>query len=379
MEKKRIYLASPTTYTEEQAYIREAFQTNWIAPLGPHVNQFEKEVAAYAGCRDCAALSAGTAAIHLAVKLLDVKEGDVVLCSSLTFSATANPVAYEKGKLVFVDSEPDTWNMSPQALERGLMKYPEAKAVILVHLYGIPAKLNEIVDICGRYQVPLIEDAAESLGSVYGGQQTGTFGVMGIYSFNGNKIITTSGGGMLASNDEKLTERARFLATQARESERHYEHQAIGYNYRMSNVLAGIGRGQLLHLNEHIAKKRKIYMYYREALAGLPEIRMNPYWEEESEPNFWLSAMTIDAQSAVSPTDVMTALEAENIECRPVWKPMHMQPVFRACDFIPHYEEGSRSVSEDIFARGLCMPSDIKNTEEDMERIISIVKKLFKK
>ena len=370
-------MASPTMHGEEQKYIKEAFDTNWLAPLGPHVNAFEKELAQYVGIADCAALSSGTAALHLAVKLLGINQGDTVLCSSLTFSASANPVAYEKGQLVFVDSEPDTWNMSPEALERALQKHPEAKAVILVHLYGTPAKMDEIRDICSCYKVPIIEDAAESLGAVYKGRQTGTFGAIGIYSFNGNKIITTSGGGMLACNDPQVTEKARFLATQAREPARHYEHKEIGYNYRMSNVLAGMGRGQLEHLDEHIEKKRWIYETYRTAFSDIPEITMNPYDAENSTPNFWLSGMAIALQSKVKPLDVMKALEEENIESRPVWKPMHMQPVFAGCEFFSHSAGDERPVSEEVFERGLCLPSDIKNTEEDMEKIIGIIKDLF--
>lgn len=376
MEQKRIYMASPTMHGEEQQYIKEAFDTNWIAPLGPNVNLFEKELAAYTGSRSCAALSAGTAALHLAMKLLDIKEGDVVLCSSLTFSATVNPAAYEKAKLVFVDSEKETWNMSPAALEKALGKYPDARAVILVHLYGTPAKINEILDICNRHQIPLIEDAAESLGALYNDRQTGTFGLMGVYSFNGNKIITTSGGGMLVSEDESLISRARFLATQARETKRHYEHKVLGYNYRMSNILAGIGRGQLLHLDEHIAAKKNLYETYQKAFEGYP-IQMNPYIEETSKPNFWLSCMTIEEGCKIRPLDIMEALEAENIECRPIWKPMHLQPVFASCDFITEGIKEERPVSEDLFERGLCLPSDIKNTEEDMQKIISIIKNLF--
>jgi dTDP-4-amino-4,6-dideoxygalactose transaminase len=378
MEKKRIYMASPTMHGEEQLYIKEAFDTNWLAPLGPHVNAFERELAQYVGIADCAALSSGTAALHLAVKLLGIRQGDTVICSSLPFSASANPVAYEKGKLVFVDSEPETWNMSPEALNRALEAHPEAKAVILVHLYGTPAKMDEIRDICSHYKVPVIEDAAESLGAVYKGQQTGTFGSIGIYSFNGNKIITTSGGGMLACSDPKLTEKSRFLATQAREPARHYEHREIGYNYRMSNVLAGMGRGQLKHLDEHIAKKRWIYENYTEAFGDIQEIAMNPYDAKSSTPNFWLSCMTIAPESKVKPLDVMKALEEENIECRPVWKPMHMQPVFAECKFYSHRTGEDRPVSEDIFERGVCLPSDIKNTGEDMEKIVGIIRGLFK-
>ncbi len=376
MEKKRIYLSSPTTHGEEQAFVKEAFDTNWVAPLGPHVNAFEKEVAAYTGCGHAAALSAGTAAIHLALKLLQVEQEDVVLVPDLTFSATCNPIVYEKAKPVFIDAEPDTWNMSPEALARAYEKYPNPKAVIVVHLYGTPAKLDEIMAICQAYGTPLVEDAAESLGSTYKGRHTGTFGRLGIYSFNGNKIITTSGGGMLVSADEEATKQATFLATQARDPARHYQHSQIGYNYRMSNVTAGIGRGQLLHLEEHKAAKKAIYAQYKEAFADIPEISMNPM-NPDGDANNWLSGMMIDKDCDVTPDMVMDALEQQvNAECRPIWKPMHLQPVFAAYDFFPHNGDGS-SVGEYIFDRGLCLPSDIKNTPEDMEQIIRTVRACF--
>ncbi len=376
MEKKRIYLSSPTTHGEEQAFVKEAFDTNWVAPLGPHVNAFEKEVAAYTGCGHAAALSAGTAAIHLALKLLQVEQEDVVLVPDLTFSATCNPIVYEKAKPVFIDAEPDTWNMSPEALVRAYEKYPNPKAVIVVHLYGTPAKLDEIMAICQAHGTPLVEDAAESLGSTYKGRHTGTFGRLGIYSFNGNKIITTSGGGMLVSADEEATKQATFLATQARDPARHYQHSQIGYNYRMSNVTAGIGRGQLLHLEEHKAAKKAIYAQYKEAFADIPEISMNPM-NPDGDANNWLSGMMIDKDCDVTPDMVMDALEQQvNAECRPIWKPMHLQPVFAAYDFFPHNGDGS-SVGEYIFDRGLCLPSDIKNTPEDMEQIIRTVRACF--
>lgn len=373
---KRIYLSSPTMHGEELQFVNEAFDTNWVAPLGPHVNAFEKELAAYVNTGHAAALSAGTAAIHLALKLAGVKAGDTVFASTLTFSATCNPICYEGAKPVFIDAEPDTWNMSPDALRRAFEKYPQTKVVIVANLYGVPAKLNEILEICEEYGAILIEDAAESLGATYKGKQTGTFGKYGIFSFNGNKIITTSGGGMLVSESEEDMNKARFLATQAREPERHYEHKEIGYNYRMSNVLAGIGRGQLLHLDEHIAKKKAIYMAYKDAFAEIPAITMNPYDESCMEPNYWLSCITIDADSPVKPLDIMVLLEKENIESRPIWKPMHLQPVFAGCDYFSHYEDGS-SVSEDVFNRGVCLPSDIKNTPEEMAKIIEMIKGLF--
>ena len=374
MDKKRIYLSCPTMHGEEQEFVKEAFDTNWVAPLGPNVNAFEKEMAAYTGAGYASALSAGTAAIHLALRVLGIGEGDVVFVSSLTFSATCNPIVYEKATPVFIDSEEDTWNMSPKALEKAFEKYPNPKAVIVVHLYGTPAKLDEIMAICEKHNVPLIEDAAESLSSTYKGKQTGTFGKIGIYSFNGNKIITTSGGGMMVSDEEALTKQATFLATQARDAARHYQHSQIGYNYRMSNVTAGIGRGQLLHLDEHKALKKKIYSRYKEAFADIPELTMNPL-NPDGDSNCWLSCVTIEKGCPVTYEQIMDALEAENIESRPIWKPMHLQPVFADCDFVTVNETGS--VSEDIFNRGLCLPSDIKNTEEDMELIIGIIRKLF--
>ena len=373
--RKRIYLSSPTMHGKEQEFVKEAFDTNWVAPLGPNVNGFEKELAEYVGTDHAAALDSRTAAIHLALKLAGVKAGDIVFVPTLTFSATCNPVAYEKAVPVFIDSEVDTWNMSPEALEKAFEKYPSPKAVIVVHLYGTPAKLNEITAICKKYGTILIEDAAESLSSTYRGKQTGTFGKFGIYSFNGNKIITTSGGGMLVSEDGELIQRARFLSTQARDPARHYQHSQIGYNYRMSNVTAGIGRGQLLSLEEHKRLKKAIYEKYREAFSDLDEIRMNPL-NPEGDANCWLSCMTIAKGSKVTKDMVLDALEEENIEARPIWKPMHLQPVFADCDFITLYE-GGKSLSEDIFDRGLCLPSDIKNTDEDMERIIRIIRELF--
>lgn len=375
MDRKRIYLSSPTMHGEEQKYVQEAFDTNWVAPLGPNVNAFEQEIAAYTGCGHAAALSAGTAAIHMALKLLHVERGDVVFVSDLTFSASCNPIIYENGTPVFIDSEPDTWNMSPQALRRAFEKYPHPKAVICVHLYGTPAKLDEIMAICEEHQVPLVEDAAESLGSTYRGRHTGTFGKYGIYSFNGNKIITTSGGGMFVSAEEAAAKRVTFFATQSRDPARHYQHSEIGYNYRMSNVTAGIGRGQLLHLEEHKKRKQEIYRQYQAAFADVPEISMNPL-NPDGDANCWLSGMLIAKESKVTPDMVMDALEEINAESRPIWKPMHMQPVFAGEDFMPHYEDG-RSVGEDVFARGLCLPSDIKNTDEDMELIIRTVRECF--
>lgn len=376
MESKRIYLSCPTMHEWEKKYVDEAFASNWIAPVGPHVNAFEKEITDYVGVQHAAALSSGTAAIHLAVKLLGIGAGDVVFCSSLTFAASCNPIRYENATPVFIDSEPDTWNMSPRALEKAFEKYPNPKAVICVHLYGNPAKLDEIMAICKKHNVPMIEDAAESLSATYKGKQTGTFGKFGIFSFNGNKIITTSSGGMLVSDDQEAIEKARFLATQARDAARYYQHSQLGYNYRLSNVDAGIGRGQLKSLDLHRKLKQDIYRTYREAFADIPEIAMNPL-NPDGESNCWLSCMTIEEGAGVTPNQIMDALEAENIESRPIWKPMNLQPVYADCDFFSHNEEGQISVGEDIFNRGVCLPSDVKNTKEDMERIIRIVRGVF--
>ena len=310
----------------------------------------------------------------MALKALDVKKEDIVLCSDLTFSATVNPVIYENATPVFIDSEKESWNMDPKALEKAFEKYPNPKAVIVVHLYGTPAKIEEIKSICDKHNVPLVEDAAESLGATYKGKQTGTFGKYGIYSFNGNKIITTSGGGMLVSNDEERVAKVRFWATQAREKARHYEHKEIGYNYRMSNILAGIGRGQLKVLDERIGQKTNIYNNYKEGFKDIPDIEMQPI-PENTKPNHWLSVITLKENSKVKPLDIMEALEKENIESRPVWKPMHMQPVFKDYDFIKVEEE---SVSEDLFERGVCLPSDTKMTKEEQNKVIEIIKSLWK-
>ena len=373
---ERIFLASPHMSDEgyEQQYVKEAFDTNWIAPLGENVNKFEEELAQYVGSKYAAALSAGTAAIHMALKALDIKEGDIVFCSSLTFSATANPIIYQNATPIFIDSEKETWNMNPKALEKAFEKYPSPKAVILVHLYGTPAKIGEIKDICNKHKVPLVEDAAESLGATYQGKQTGTFGKYGIYSFKGNKIITTSGGGMLVSEDEERIQKVRFWVTQAREKERHYEHKELGYNYRMSNIVAGIGRGKLKVLNERIEQKKKIYYAYKEAFKDISDIEMQPV-PENAKPNHWLSVITIKENSRVKPIDIMLTLEKKNIESRPVWKPMHKQPIFEKYDFI---KVEDRAVSEDIFERGVCLPSDTKMTKEQQDRIIKLTKELWK-
>ncbi|MBS7299347.1 MAG: aminotransferase class I/II-fold pyridoxal phosphate-dependent enzyme [Eubacteriales bacterium] len=372
---EKIWLSSPTMHGEEQKFVKEAFDTNWVAPLGKNVTEFENEIARYIGCRAAAAMTAGTHALHLAFKLAGVTSGDVVLCSDLTFAATVNPVSYEGGVQVFIDSERETWNMNPEALEEGLKKYNgRVKAVVVANLYGTPAKLDEIVELCDRYNVVLIEDAAESLSATYKGRQTGTFGRYNAISFNGNKIITTSGGGMFLSDDEEAVQKVRFYSTQARDPAPWYQHSEIGNNYRMSNIVAGIGRGQLLHLDEHKSLKKAIYERYERAFADMP-VTMNPYLPY-TEPNFWLSCITIDndAMGSVTPEKIRLALEAENIEARPIWKPMHMQPVYANNDYIT---VNGDDVGADIFERGICLPSDIKMTEEQQERVIKIIKGLF--
>ena len=310
----------------------------------------------------------------MAFKALGITNNDIVFCSSLTFSATANPIIYQNATPVFIDSEKETWDMDPRALEKAFKKYPNPKAVIVVHLYGTPAKIEEIRDICNKHNVPLVEDAAESLGTTFNKKQTGTFGKFGIYSFNGNKIITTSGGGMLVSDNNERIQKVRFWATQSREPARHYEHKEIGYNYRMSNICAGIGRGQLKVLDKRIEKKTNIYERYKRAFEGISEIKMQPYMAN-SKPNHWLSAIILDKTSKIKPIDIIEALEKENIESRPIWKPMHMQPFFKDYDFITLEKE--KSIAQDIFERGVCLPSDTKITDEEQKKVIKIIKKLF--
>lgn len=372
---KKVFLASPHMSKEgyEQEYVKEAFDTNWIAPLGANVNNFEKELAEYVGAGHAAALSSGTAAIHMGLQALGVQKDDIVFCQALTFSASANPIVYKEATPVFIDSEYETWNMDPKALEKAFEKYTP-KAVIVVHLYGIPAKMDEIMKICQKHNVPILEDAAESLGATINGKQTGTFGKFGAFSFNGNKIITTSGGGMLVSDDEERIAKVRFWATQSREKFRYYEHKEIGYNYRLSNISAGIGRGQLKVLDERIAEKTNIHNTYKEGFKNIKEIQMQPYMQN-SKPNFWLSAIILDKDSKVTPLQIIEALEKENIESRFIWKPMQLQPVFADRDFITLNESGS--VSEDIFSRGVCLPSDTKMTKEEQAKVIEIIKGLF--
>lgn len=369
---KRIYLASPHMGGAEQAYVAEAFETNWVAPLGPNVNEFEKELAQKVGISHATALSSGTAAIHLGLKALGVTKGDVVFCSTLTFSASCNPIIYEGATPVFIDCERHSWNMSPSALRKAFEDY-KPKAVVVVHLYGQNADIDEIKAICDEHQVPILEDAAESLGATYKGQASGTHGEIGIYSFNGNKIITTSGGGMMISNSQDYVDKARFWATQAREAARHYEHKELGYNHRMSNVLAGIGRGQLQVLETRIVQKKAIFKRYEEAFKEIEGIEMMPI-REYGEPNYWLSCAILDESCLVKPLDIIVALEEANIESRPIWKPMHLQPVFK--DY-PYYIAEEKSVSDDIFNRGLCLPSDTKMSVEEQEYIIQIIKNFF--
>ncbi len=368
--KNKIYLASPHMSDEgyEMQYIKEAFDTNWIAPLGKNVNEFENEFAAKVGIKAAAALISGTSAIHMALKAAGVGEGDIVFCQSLTFSATANPIIYQNATPVFIDSDYKTWNMDPKALEEAFEKYPNVKAVLVVHLYGLSADMDKIVELCNKHNVVLIEDAAESLGTYYKGKHTGTFGDYGIFSFNGNKIITTSGGGMLVSDNEERIAKVRFWATQSRDQARHYQHSELGFNYRMSNIVAGIGRGQLKVLDQRVEKKKYIFEFYKRELSGLEGVEFMPI-NEWNEPNYWLSCMTLREQ--VRPLDIMEALESENIESRPIWKPMHMQPVFEGYDFI------GEGVSEKIFESGVCLPSDTKMTDEDLNRVCNVIKGLW--
>lgn len=371
----KIWLSSPHMGGNEQKFVNDAFDTNWIAPLGPHVNGFEDDIVAFTGAKHAAALSAGTAAIHLALVMLGVKAGDEVICQSMTFSASANPIAYQGAVPVFVDSERDTWNMDPEKLKEAIKERFAAgkkpKVIIPVHLYGMPAKMDEIMQIAKDYDIPVIEDAAEALGSTLDGQAMGTFGDLGILSFNGNKIITTSGGGALISDNEEYIKKARFLATQARDNAPHYEHTHIGYNYRMSNVCAGIGRGQMEVLTDRVEQRRKNFEFYKEQLADLKGIS---FLEEPAGyySNRWLSTILVDpAASGTDREKIRLHLETDNIESRPLWKPMHMQPVFMDA---PYYGSG---VSEELFANGLCIPSGSNLTEEDLNRVVGKIKELF--
>lgn len=422
--KNKIWLSSPTMHGEELKYVTEAYETNWMSTVGANINEIERIVCEKLGCGHAVALSAGTASLHMAVKLAGERiygqtklgkgalVGHRVFCSDMTFDATVNPVVYEGGVPVFIDTEYDTWNMDPAALEKAFEMYPDVKVVVLVHLYGVPAKIDEIRAICDKHGAILIEDAAESMGATYKGRQTGTFGEYNCISFNGNKIITGSSGGMLLTDDEEAANKVRKWSTQSRENAPWYQHEELGYNYRMSNVIAGVVRGQLLHLEEHIAQKKEIYMRYKEGFKDLP-VSMNPYDAENSEPNFWLSCMLIDedamcrqvrgekealyiSESGKScPTEILETLAKYNAEGRPIWKPMHMQPIYRMNAFVTREGNGRAKtnayvggraigkdgkpldVGMDIFDRGLCLPSDNKMTAEEQDVIIEIIKRCF--
>ena len=404
--EKKIWLSSPTMHGEELKYITQAYETNWMSTVGENINEVERTAQEYIGCKHTVALSAGTAALHLAVKLTGVKHGDYVFCSDMTFAATVNPIVYEGGIPIFIDSERDTWNMDPQALEKAFELYPDVKVVIVANLYGTPAKLDEIKAICDKYHAILIEDAAESLGAIYKGKQTGTFGNYNVISFNGNKIITGSSGGMLLTDNEEAANKARKWSTQSREAAPWYQHEELGYNYRMSNVIAGVVRGQFKYLDEHIAQKKAIYQKYKEGFKDLP-VTMNPFIEDIMEPNYWLSCLLINEEAMCKqvrsenetlyidepgkscPSEILETLTKYNAEGRPIWKPMHMQPIYATNPFVTRYGNGRAQsnayikgkvvdVGMDIFNRGLCLPSDNKMTIEEQEAIIEIIKGCFK-
>ena len=373
--KKRIYLSPPNIGEFEKKYIQDVFTSNWIAPLGPQVDAFEREMYEYIGVKYALALSSGTAAVHLALRILGIKENDIVFCSSLTFAASANPILYEKAIPAFIDSDRETWNMCPIALEKAMEIYRKKnnlpKAVIVVNLYGQSADYDNILAICDAYNIPVIEDAAESLGATYKDKQSGNFGIMSILSFNGNKIITTSGGGMLLSNNEDYIKQARFLATQARDSALHYEHSQLGFNYRMSNVLAAIGRGQLKVLDDRVASKRKVFERYYRAFSGIEGIEFMPE-ANYGKSNRWLTVITINpAKTGIDRTRLIKILEENDIESRPVWKPMHLQPLYKGFEYFTR-EEGI-SISDQLFIQGLCLPSGSNLSEKDLDRIITII------
>ena len=390
--EKKIWLSSPTMHGEELKYVTEAYETNWMSTVGANINEAERQICEKVGCKYAVGLSCGTAALHLAMILAGVKPGDKVFCSDMTFAATVNPVLYEKAEPIFIDSEYETWNMDPAALERAFSLYPEVKVVVLVHLYGTPAKIDEIKAVCQKHNAILVEDAAESLGATYKGVQTGTFGDVSCISFNGNKIITGSSGGMLLTDDETAANKARKWSTQSRENAPWYQHEDVGFNYRMSNVIAGVVRGQIPYLEEHIAQKKAIHNRYKEGFKDLP-VTMNPYDPAVCEPNFWLSCMlihkdamceqTLGVTSATyktepgksCPMEILDAIAALNAEGRPIWKPMHLQPIYDGSKFVAA-EEGKDNVS-DIFSRGLCLPSDNKMTAQEQDVIIAAVRSCF--
>lgn len=414
MEKfqNKVWLSSPTMHGPELEYVTEAYETNWMSTVGKNIDEAERLACEKVGCRYAVALSAGTAALHMAVKLAGVRPGEKVFCSDMTFDATVNPVVYEGGVPVFIDTEYDTWNMDPAALEKAFKLYPEVRVVVMAHLYGTPGKIDELRAVCDRHGALIIEDAAESLGAIYKGRQTGTFGAYNCISFNGNKIITGSAGGMLLTDDEEAADKVRKWSTQSREDAPWYQHEELGYNYRMSNVIAGVVRGQFPYLEEHIAQKKAIYERYKERFRDLP-VKMNPYDETNSEPNFWLSCLLIDPEAMCRqvrgeqealyisepgkscPTEVLETLACCNAEGRPIWKPMHMQPIYRMNGFVTREGSGRAKtnayirggavgkdgrpldVGMDIFHRGLCLPSDIKMTVGEQEKVIEIVKGCF--
>ena len=369
MNQEKIFLSSPHMGGDEIKFVQEAFDTNWISPVGPHIAAFESELASYNNVQYCAALSSGTAAIHLALIILGIKEGDEVICSSFTFSGSCNPIRYQGATPVFVDSESDTWNMDPALLEEAIqersLKGKKPKAIIVVHLYGMPARIDEIMAIARKHEIPVIEDAAEALGSTFGGQKLGSFGDFGIYSFNGNKIITTSGGGALVASRKDWIDTSRFLATQARDPAPHYEHSHIGYNYRLSNICAGIGRGQLRVLDERVQQRRSVFDFYNNHLSGKPGLSF-PREAKGSFSNRWLTTLLVDPlQAKTDPETLRMALEKANIESRPLWKPMHLQPVFKQ---FPAFVNG---VSARLFSNGLCLPSGSNLTPKHLERIMT--------
>ena len=404
--EKKVWLSSPTMHGEEIKYVTEAYETNWMSTVGANINEVERLACEKVGCKHAVALASGTSALHLAMKLAGIKQGDKVFCSDMTFAATVNPIVYEGGVPVFIDTERDTWNMDPVALEKAFEIYPEVKVVVVAHLYGTPGKIDDINAVCKKYGALIIEDAAESLGAIYKGQQTGTFGDFNCISFNGNKIITGSSGGMLLTDNEEAANKVRKWSTQSRENASWYQHEEVGYNYRMSNVIAGVVRGQFPYLEEHIAQKKAIYERYKEGFKDLP-VKMNPFDEKNSEPNFWLSCLLIDEDAMCKqvlgeqealyvsekgkscPTEILKALAKYNAEGRPIWKPMHMQPIYRMNPFITKDGNGRGrtnayiagevvDVGMDIFRRGLCLPSDNKMTAEEQEQIIEIIKACFK-
>ncbi len=410
--QQKVWLSSPTMYPESMEYMKEAYDTNWMSTVGANINEIERIICEKVGCKYAVALSAGTAALHLAMKLAGIRQGEKVFCSDMTFAATVNPVVYEGGEPVFIDGEYDTWNMDPVALEKAFEIYPEVKVVVLAHLYGTPGKVDEIKAVCEKHNAIIIEDAAESLGATYKRTQTGTFGSYNVISFNGNKIITGSSGGMLLTDSEAVAEKVRKWSTQARENAPWYQHEEVGYNYRMSNVIAGVVRGQLPYLEKHIAQKKAIYEKYKEGFKDLP-VKMNPFDEKNSEPNFWLSCMTIEPEAMCKqvrgeqevlyvsesgkscPTEILEKLAEYNAEGRPIWKPMHMQPIYRMNGFVTREGNGRAKtnayiaggalgtdgkpldVGMDIFQRGLCLPSDNKMTKEQQDMIIELVKSCF--